>query len=222
MVRKRKRAPGAGRPPKGDFAGLSSTLSIRMPDDMRAQLEASAAKRKGGKGWSLTQELLHRAQRSFDRERDERRDLASRALCYVLAEVISVVAHNTGTGPSGWRWNPFAFRAIKLAFAQVLDTLEPKGELRAPQPIARVDPLGDAWFSPGTLLFAFGSEKTPEELAEFARLVTLMGLEKAFSPSPATGGDPVATPSLASTQQEFEFGMSQAARALLTKKGDKS
>src|SRR6516165_455129 len=51
----RKRAPGGGRKPKG-AAPMRSQLTIRMPDDLRTELEAAARKR----GHNLTDELLWR------------------------------------------------------------------------------------------------------------------------------------------------------------------
>ena len=42
-----KRRPGGGRRPKGEFSQLSSTLTIRIPDEMRKQLEDEAANKHG-------------------------------------------------------------------------------------------------------------------------------------------------------------------------------
>ena len=137
MMQKHKRAPGAGRKPKGNFSRLSSVLTVRMPDQMRKRLAAAAKKRPAG-GWSVSQELLHRVQRSFDRERDERRDPATRALCYLLAEVISMAT--TVLPNRDWRSDPFVFRSISLAFTQLLAALEPEGDIQPP-------PLEDEPFS---------------------------------------------------------------------------
>jgi hypothetical protein len=201
----RKRAPGGGRKPRGEYAGLSTTLSLRMPADMRAQLERSAAKRRSGKGWSLTQEILRRLQRSLERERDERRDPPSRAICYLLAEVISAVASNT-VGPN-WRSDPWSFRAIKLAFGQVLDALEPTGKIRAPV-TRQGDPFSGLWAAGAIpVRFQLGGG-TPEEMAHFVRDVILMRMRQdAYE-------EPPGAISLTPTQEEFEFGMSDAVRDL--------
>jgi hypothetical protein len=214
----RKRAPGGGRKPRGAFSQLAATLSIRMPADMRAKLEASAARRPG-KGWVLTQEILHRLQRTFDRERDERRDPASRALCYLLAQVIATVALNVK--PREWRSDPFAFRTMKLAFNQILDALEPPGEIKAPNPTEDKEspfaalPIFPIWAVPGTGLFATNiGGSTPEEMARFTRDVILMRLaEPEVLPAPF---------SITSSQQDFEFAMSDARRHLEIKKEPKS
>ena len=58
MPLKRKRAPGGGRKPKGAFSKLTSPLSLRMPSDMRDELEAAAK----ASGKSVSQELLRRLQ----------------------------------------------------------------------------------------------------------------------------------------------------------------
>jgi hypothetical protein len=204
----RKRAPGGGTKPRGEYAGLSTTLSLRMPADLRAQLERSAAKRRRGEGWSLTQEILRRLHRSLERERDERRDPPSRALCYLLAEVISAVASNT-VGPN-WRSHPWSFRAIKQAFGQVLDALEPTGEIRAPV-TRQGDPFSGLWAA-GAIPVRFQlGEGTPEEMAHFVRDVILMRMRQDSYEQP-----PEAI-ALTSTQEEFEFGMSDAVRDLKLK-----
>src|SRR5271156_2804429 len=61
---KRKRKSGAGRKPAGPFAHTAAQLTIRMPEDLRRQLEQSSTK----KGWSLTQELLWHLDSSYKRQ----------------------------------------------------------------------------------------------------------------------------------------------------------
>lgn len=160
----RKRAPGGGRKPK---EGRASPLSLRMPDEMRAALEASAAKRKPGKSGLLSEEILHRLRLSFVRERDERRDPASTALCRLLTEVILAVANST-VGPQDWRSDPWAFEAVRLAFDQILLRLKPPGEMRAPATRQGV-------WAAGTIPVRFQlGEGTPEEMAHFVSDVILM------------------------------------------------
>jgi Arc-like DNA binding domain len=133
-MQKRKRAPGGGRKPKGDFSELTSPLSIRMPAEMREQLEASA----NDNGRSVSQEVLRRIQGSFSQDRDRARDPAMRALCFLIAQLAGYVAGFTD--PQGrpyfdWRTDRFFFRAFKLAMAKVLDALEPSGEIRSPKDV---------------------------------------------------------------------------------------
>jgi len=210
----RKREPGGGRKPSPHTP--RAQLTVRMPDDLRKQLERSVARRKNGHGWTLTDELVHRLQRSFNRERDERRDPAARALCYLLAEVISFVnaERNDPTElvirdgnaefvpNSGWRSDPFYFRAIRLAFDLILNALQPPGEMRPPrtaeQPLdGEVRILGERFPIPA---------HTPEDLARSVRDLILFQLAR----------EPHEFAS-----QERPLAMSQAARALQLKQGTK-
>ena len=73
----RKRAPGGGRKPKGPVAARSQ-LTVRMPDELRAELEAAARRRNR----NLTDELIGRIRGSFAREHEQKRDPATRALLF--------------------------------------------------------------------------------------------------------------------------------------------
>ena len=127
---KRKRAPGGGRQPSGAFSKLTSPLSVRMPAEMREELEVAA--KESGK--SLGQELLRRLQDSFNRDRDKARDPAMQALCFLIAETAQQTAGlNKATHRElHWRTNPFYFRAFKIAVGKLLDALEPKGDIEPP------------------------------------------------------------------------------------------
>lgn len=128
---KRGRAAGGGRKPRGDFSGLTSSISIRMPADMRTQLQKAA----NANGRSVSQELLRRVQEGFHSERDRDRDPAMRALCFLIAQLaceVSGFITEDGTPVYDWRTTPFFFRAFKLAVGQLLDAIEPKGEICAP------------------------------------------------------------------------------------------
>jgi len=127
----KRRAPGGGRKPKGEFSGVTSPLSIRMPEQMRRQLEAAAHAR----GRSVSQEILRRVQETFRSDRDRARDPAMQALCFLIAQLAGGVAGLTdpqGRPAFDWRSDRFFFRAFKLAVAKVLDALEPSGEIRSP------------------------------------------------------------------------------------------
>jgi hypothetical protein len=189
-----------------------------MPADMKAQLTAAAALRRQGRGWSLTQELLFRLQRTFDRERDERRDPAARALCYLLAEVIATVAFNVR--PRHWRSDPFAFRTMRLAFNNILDALEPPGEIQAPSRTDAGNPwteLGQLWAVPGDRLFSIMQHQTPEDMARFTSEVLLRRLaEETVEPA----GEGIATRTVPQNEREMEFGMGAARRHLAIRKGE--
>jgi hypothetical protein len=78
-----KRASGGGRKPKGEFSKLSSTLTIRIPDDMRRRLESEAAE----KNESMAQRLMWHLRQSFNRELENRRDPALRGLLYMIGHL---------------------------------------------------------------------------------------------------------------------------------------
>ena len=132
---KRKRAPGGGRKPKA--GNSTSSLTIRIPDDMRERLEVEAT----AKNDSVAGVLLGHLRRSFNREAEREREPAMRALCFLIAETAHQVVglHVTNEDATrdepqfSWRWSPFFYRAFKLAVGQILDALEPKGDIERPQ-----------------------------------------------------------------------------------------
>ena len=115
---KPKKKSTAGRKPAGPFAHNTAQLTIRMPDDLRDELELSANK----KGWSLTQELLWRLRSSYQRQRQERRrPPATRAICFLIGEI---AGYASAFNPAEWHRSPFAFKAFRLAVARLLGALE--------------------------------------------------------------------------------------------------
>jgi Arc-like DNA binding domain len=170
---KRKRAPGGGRKPKGDFSELTTPLTIRMPGEMRKELEAAA--KKGCK--SVTQELLRRLQNSFNRDRKKSRDPALQAICYLIAELAEGVTnpapmHVANMRPL-WRSDPFLFRAFKLAVGKLLDALEPAGEIKSPVILEITDKVAVHLTTPKFIRDAY---RTPEALADFCAAGILQAL----------------------------------------------
>jgi hypothetical protein len=169
MKQKRRRAAGGGRKPSGPFKRNAAQLSIRMPADMRAELEAAAQKR----GRSLTQELLVRLQVSLSKKRLARHDQATRALCFLFSHVADLIAM-----PSRHDWyrNPYLFRAFKFAVAKLLDALEPPGEI---QPPFHILSRGDVP-SPGMKLKGGMAApwETPEGMADVMAAATLTTLSR--------------------------------------------
>lgn len=194
----RKRAPGGGRKPKHGVR--ASPFSLRLPDELREKL-AAAASRHDGKDGSLSEEILRRLKQSFY---DERRDPAVRALSHILGVAIAIA--KSIAGPD-WRSDPWAFKAIKLAFGQILDDFEPKGEIRA---LATRQGVWAAGAIP--VGFQLG-EGTPEEMAHFIRNVILTRAiyEEPFEvsrfevPEDSTGAN------------VFEYGMADAFKVLKLK-----
>lgn len=163
MVR-RKRAPGGGRKPKGEFSELTSPLSFRMPEWMWKELQA--AKRKSGRG--TTQEVLRRLQYSFNEDRRKSRDPALQALLYLIGEVAEGVTNTYEFRVKDmrplWRSNPFLFRAFKLAVAKLLDALEPAGDIESP---ATLEITKDVTLDLTGPNFVRDIYRTPETLADF-------------------------------------------------------
>jgi hypothetical protein len=122
-----------------------------MPDEMRAELEASARKR----GWSLAQDLLWRVRVSLTKGHEEHNDRALRALCYVISEMARKHLHTASADRAGewWHRDPFTFKAFRLGVANLLETLQPPGELRRPR-------TKDGRYLYGT--------ETPESIADYA------------------------------------------------------
>jgi hypothetical protein len=121
---KQQRAPGGGRKPKGEFAKLGSPSSIRLPPEMRDQLEAAAQR----SGRSLSQEMLARLDSSLNRDRNKAVDPAMRALCFLFSQL----AYSIHWNMPNWRSDRFLFKAIKIGITKLLDALEPSGQIKLP------------------------------------------------------------------------------------------
>lgn len=169
----RKRAPGGGRKPRGDFSGLTAPLSIRMPTEMRDQLRSAARAR----GRSVSQELLRRVQDSLHHDRDRARDPAMRALCFLIAQLaceVSGFVREDGTPLYDWHSVPFFFRAFKLAVGHLLDAIESGAEIRPPTMETVVD--GEQADALNDVLF--GSYQSPEARAKVAAETVLRLLHR--------------------------------------------
>jgi Arc-like DNA binding domain len=165
----RKRAPGGGRKPKGGHSVAATPFSLRLPGKVREKLAAAAAAR----GWTVSEEILERLKQGFD---DEQRGPTWWALSHILGVAIAIV--KSAGGPD-WRSDPWSFRAFRLAFAQILDALEPPGEIRAPA-------TQGAWAPTGAISLGFQlNDGTPEEMAHFIRnaILTRAVLEEPFEVS---------------------------------------
>lgn len=177
-MEKRKRVAGGGRKPAGEFRHLSSQMTVRMPDSMRSQLEASTKRRsRGGRKWNVSQELLWRVQDSFNREREKGRDPALKALCYLIGEVAEGVTFpypmRVPEMRPLWRSNPFLYAAFKSAVARLLDELAPAGEIERPGTLD----VSRAWTADVTDPSVASWYQTPETLADFVMAGVLQALK---------------------------------------------
>jgi hypothetical protein len=150
-----------------------------MRPEMREQLKAAADR----SGKSLNQEILRRLNSSLDRERQNNRDQATGALCFLFASLAYSIHWNT----KGWRSDVFLFQAIKLGIAKILDALEPRGEPQVPR-FWTVAVESDA----GSEMTKFDDERreellaaisSPEAMADFAAQRVLADLRAPRHPS---------------------------------------
>ena len=132
----KKRAPGAGRKPRGEFKGKSATLTTRITPETRAALDRAA--QKGGR--SLSQEVEHRLYLSITRDRDHQRHI--RALARAIALLTQQVERATG---KCWRDDPFTGEALRHAIEFLISHYAPHGAIEVPAPVeaaaARVPPV---------------------------------------------------------------------------------
>jgi hypothetical protein len=189
----KKRGPGGGRKPKGEFAALASPLSIRMSKEMRTELEAAANKR----GRSISQEVLRRLTDSFYKDRTKDRDRTVRALCYLISDMASKMNYIPGIdkhSSSEWRTNPFIFKAFKTAVASLLDFLEPPGKIISPlteETSKRLLKFGEKNAGPNSELakkyytLVSGFYESPEDLGRARFIETLTTMATPIYPFPS-------------------------------------
>jgi hypothetical protein len=211
----RKRAPGGGRKPKGATA-MRSQLTVRMPDDMRAELEAAARRRDH----TISDELLWRLRASFARDYEERRDPAILALTFLIARLAEYI-HLRLPFPMKWHENPFMFQAFKLGITKVLDAFAPSGEIESPY---KDNPEASAGRRQNLQRLA-DTRRTPEDAAQAAadRVLELL-FEPQVYLEDVSIFRAVADKDLdfARAANEFErlyYAGSRAQRALLSKEG---
>jgi hypothetical protein len=104
----RKRAPGAGRKPRGEFKGKTATLTTRITPETRAALERAAKKRRR----SLSQEVEHRLYVSIRRDYEHK----SHRHILGLAEAIALLTHWVeARTQKRWIDDPFTGEALRRA-----------------------------------------------------------------------------------------------------------
>jgi hypothetical protein len=87
MKRKRKRAPGAGRP-VSEFGKLGAVMGVRLPEDLKGQLRQAAE--QGDR--SLSGELIRRLRASFGHSRRAAPDQWQVQQYSLLSEALSTIA----------------------------------------------------------------------------------------------------------------------------------
>jgi hypothetical protein len=153
------RRKAAGRKPTGRS---KVAMLTRIAPETRKALEDARGPNK-----SLSQVADEMLREGLKAKAKERRDAPMVALCYLIAETAN--ACRAFTGPDGkplfdWHSDPFVFRAFKLAVAQLLDWLEPPGEIQS-----IVDRVGEDTFR-NTPAGIVDSYRTPEARAQAAAM----------------------------------------------------
>jgi len=121
----RKRAPGGGRKPRGEFKGKTATLATRVTPKTRADLERAAQK----SGRSLSQEVEHRLDGSIRRDREHDRKRHVRA----LAEAVALVTERVeGATEKRWLDDTFTGDALRHAIEFLVFHFAPHGALEVP------------------------------------------------------------------------------------------
>jgi hypothetical protein len=136
MAQKRKRAPGAGRKPQGEFSGKTARLTMRMTPATRAHLED--ARKKSGR--SLSQEAEHHLSLSLSKVR-------IRDHIQALGEIIQLLAQRLESKTKKhWNKDVFAGEALRRGIDVLVSHFAPRGTPVTPISVeeAAAEMVGDA------------------------------------------------------------------------------
>jgi hypothetical protein len=195
---------------------MRSQLTIRMPDDMRAELEAAARRRDH----TISDELLWRLRASFARDYEERHDPATAALRFLITR-LAHYTHLRLPFPMKWHENPFMFQAFKLGIIKVLDAIAPSGEIESPY---KDNPEASAGMRQRLRLLA-DTGRTPEDAAQAAadRVLELLFEPQVYLEEVlnfrAVGDKDLDLVKAANELERLYYAGTRAQRALLSKKG---
>jgi hypothetical protein len=119
----RKRGPGGGRKPRGEFKGKTATLTTRITPTTRGALESAA--RKSDR--SLSQEVEYRLDQSLLKNRDRRGDIL--ALAEAIAMLLQCVERAT---KAHWQDDGFTCRALQHGIEFLLSHFGARETLAVP------------------------------------------------------------------------------------------
>ena len=129
----RKRAPGAGRPPQGEYPNRTAQFTMRMSKETRAGLEREAKR----SGRSLSQEAEHRLRQSLKFPEKLYRDWGGEhhyGFGRLIAHAAQGIEMSTG---KRWRDDAFAARALLAALPIIMDRLMPDEPPQTPEAVKR-------------------------------------------------------------------------------------
>jgi hypothetical protein len=119
----KKRAPGAGRKPRGEVKGKSATLTTRITPETRAAMDRAAQK----SGRSLSQEVERRLIDSVRNDRNRRSDI--RALTEAIALFAEKLEIATG---KPWLQDAFTGEALRRGIEVLVRHFAPHGAREIP------------------------------------------------------------------------------------------
>lgn len=124
------------RPIKDVGAGRSAAVGLRLPPDVRKQLEAArdAARRDGKPGWTLSDEVLSRLQQSFLADATFGPGL-TRSLLHLVAAMAEDARELSG---HSWRRDRFTHDLTVEAIRLLLDAFAPPGRGAPPEDFPRL------------------------------------------------------------------------------------
>ena len=150
----RKRAPGGGRKPQGEFRGKAATLTTRITTATRQALDS--ARRKSGR--SLSQEVERRLIDSIQEDLRRGRQRHIRALGETLMMMVQGVERRTG---HRWCDDAFTAEALRHGLIFLISHFGPDGTPKLPKRLKEA------------------AAKLPSELAQHYREPTEIGLSEA-------------------------------------------
>jgi hypothetical protein len=150
----RKRAPGGGRKPQGEFRGKTATLTTRITTETRQALDSAARKSRR----SLSQEVERRLIDSIQKDPSRDRQPHIRALGEAFMMMVHGVERRTG---HRWCDDAFTVEAVRHGLNFLISHFGPNGTPTLPKTLKEA------------------AAKLPPELAQHYREPTEIGLSEA-------------------------------------------
>lgn len=137
--KKRKRAAGGGRKPRGPYRNKDKTLSTSITSELRARLDQEVVERQ----WSLSQVVEDRLQKSFMLPEELQRAWGPphvKALAQLISRVVRSVESSCGGDvfadtDKAWHRNAFTHAAVSTAINALLAHYRPAGAVETPSQV---------------------------------------------------------------------------------------
>jgi hypothetical protein len=182
-------APSRGRPRLEEAERRRHTISVRLRDDARAELEKAAA----ASGVKLSRQAEEVIEQSFDRGARLTSDLAAEfgpelaAILLLIGEAMkdtgtqcAFMSTRTVEGAANWVRDPFGFDEAARAANEVIESRRPKGKVALSKLAQNFkkelggQSIGEA-FARGIIRMADGHDESPRGKAIFNRVHALLG-----------------------------------------------